>query len=110
MFLGLYTLYGGIVIVYENIPATFKWVYYTNPGQLLPPSLVLHLSRSHGGVEPNPTRINLVLMARRLEPYFCVVQRRPRSSPDPEILRFLSCSHLVRQGHAYRVRLRGHEL
>lgn len=33
MFLGLYTLYGGIVIVYENIPACFKWVYYTNPGR-----------------------------------------------------------------------------
>lgn len=31
--LGLYTLYGGIILPYEDIPAGFRWVYYTNPGR-----------------------------------------------------------------------------
>lgn len=34
MFIGLYTLYGGILLTYDNIPAGFRWIYYTNPGQL----------------------------------------------------------------------------
>lgn len=35
MFIGLYLLYGGILLTYDNIPAGFRWIYYTNPGQLL---------------------------------------------------------------------------
>ena len=58
MFLGLYTLYGGIVIVYENIPACFKWVYYTNPGQCFPllQYIVPSQVRCHGHVARFPAR------------------------------------------------------
>lgn len=35
MFIGLYTLYGGILLTYDNIPAWFRWIYYTNPGRLV---------------------------------------------------------------------------
>lgn len=46
MFLGLYTLYGGILLPYENIPAGFRWVYYTNPGRWLLVDGLLSTTRS----------------------------------------------------------------
>lgn len=33
MCIGLYTLYGGILLTYDSIPAGCSWIYYTNPGR-----------------------------------------------------------------------------
>ena len=39
----LYTLYSGVILLYDNIPAGFLWVYYTNPGRC--PLLMYVLAR-----------------------------------------------------------------
>jgi len=83
MFLGLYTLYGGILLPYENIPAGFQWVYYTNPGRWL-------LIRELLSTAPSAT-IRWAWERLRLLLYNHIILRSPngvqRPPPDPPLPR-----------------------